>query len=339
MKLPKPIEVFSERLPTANRQLHVLTCAGIGDALWWWSKWWKVAREREVTLWFPDGEPHRAGALCQLWGLRYGYMPNLSSQMVWQYNDDEGDPEIPDSSAVLVVSANRHLENGKRIEKWYPDLPFRNPTPETVATTYKLEAGTPQYIVVSMGAHDYMEGQLLPAQWARALKHIEQTIAPVLIIANTRSEHFAMQVMRFFDPTLAPAMHVPLPELIPVIRRGKALVGTASGITILSTYMGVPTLHAYPRWLKAMPNTWEQEGHISDTCFLDELENAIRDDFLADIIARRDGDGSRGDAPDTEYVPLVHDAPSRGNHSNATAGVVEQSGQAQHPSFSSEAGL
>lgn len=286
--VPEPVEILAERLDTSDGRIHLLTCAGIGDLAWLWSKWWSVAQERDVTVWLPQGEAHRAGALAQLYGVKYGYMPNLTSQSVWAHNDRYGDPDVPDSGAVLTVSANRHLEAGKRIDRWYPDLPFRNPAPpSTLATSYKLEANDLRYVVVCMCERNYMEGNLMPGQWARICKMIEASIAPVLIIAGERGIEYARDVLKQFDPTLDPAFCTPLAELLPVIAKSVALVGAASGITILSTYMGVPTLHCYPRWLRPMPGTWEQPGHISDACFMDEAENAVRSGFFDEIIARK----------------------------------------------------
>lgn len=289
-ELPKSITIFAERLPVVDGQLHICTCAGIGDLLWTWAKWWKVAEDRGLMLWFPDDEPHRAGPLAQMLGVKYSYMPRLTTDDVWKYQDDYGDPEIPDSGGVLVVSPNRCLEAGKRIERWYPDLPFKNPAEiireRTLASSYKLEAGNPKYVIVSIGERGYMGGQMMPGQWARTLQVIEETVAPVLLIASERSSEFVRSVLKLFDPILEPAFNVPLAELSPVIDRAQAVVGTASGITILSTYLGKPTLHCYPRWLRAMPGTWAQDGAVEDACFVDDAENAVRDGFLSEIMGR-----------------------------------------------------
>lgn len=283
-----PIETFAARLPTQDGQLHVLHPAGIGDFLWTWGKWRHV--NRDVTFWFPQGEQKRAGALAQMLGARYGYMPGLTTRWVW---DQPGEPPIPDTGGVIAVHPNAHLESGLRIEKWYPDLPFENPVNGLQVNTalYKTEVGSPRYVVAFMCTQAYMEagGNLHPAAWGRILALVEQRVAPVVIVGAGRDVEYAERVCDTFDPTFSPVFNASLDQVAELLRGAVATVGCASGITILSTYLGVPTFHAYPRHLARMPGTWEQPSARAGWCFLDDLENHIRAGALEALTAARAG--------------------------------------------------
>ena len=268
MKKPDPVEVFAKRLPISNGQLHLLCPAGIGDFAWIWSKWHAVAAERDCTFWFPQGEQKRAGALAQMYGARYGYMPGLNTRWVWE---QEGEPKIPSSGAVLPLHPNRHLEAGYRIEEWYPGLPFKCPVPELNTALYKTEVGTTPYVVAFLCHEGYMEGNLLPGVWARVLQHIEQEIAPVVLVGADKDVPFIEKVCETFDPTLAPITNASLDQVLAAIQGSVGMIGVAGGLSIISTYLGIPTLHAYPRWLAQMPGSWEHEGARASWCFVDEL--------------------------------------------------------------------
>lgn len=285
---PDQIATFIERLPIDDGQLNCLCPAGIGDIAWFWSKFHAVAAKRKVVVWLPDSEHHRAGALCELFGVDYGYMPGLTTQMVWSYWDTYKDLPIPDSGGTIIVSANRNLEQGRRIERWYPELPFKTPTVDSNALSYKVEVGDARFVIAAMGAKTYMEGNLMPAQWARLLRDIERNIAPVLIQAGARSGDYAKEVLKYFDPTFSPAMNMPFSEKLTLMKNAVALIGPASGDTIMATYNGTPTLHAYPRWLKQMPGTWEHEEAVTDWCHVDELVLPGIVDRLAAIARPRD---------------------------------------------------
>lgn len=272
------LSLFSQRLPTDEGQLHFLTGAGIGDNLWVVSKLWSVCIERDVTFWLPGNEQHRSGDLFRMMGLRYGYMPDLSTKFVW---DRPGEPAIPDTGAVLTVQPNKHLEQGHRIEKWYAEYPFRNPVEflDVNTTLFKQEAGGTKYVVGFMSQQGYMDygGNLKPAQWARIWKQVEKDIGPVCLIGAGDDVKFLEEVMKYFEPTLPPVLNHSLDQVTHLLSGAEMAIGAASGPMILSTYMGIPTLHAYPRWLAPMPGTWEQERAVWGACFLDELENVVRE--------------------------------------------------------------
>lgn len=280
---PSPLTIFQRRLPVEEGQLHFIVPAGIGDNLWIISKLWQVCMERDVTFWLPAAEQKRSGDLFKMMGLRYGYMPDLTTQWVW---DRPGSPSIPDTGAVLSVQPNRHLEHGHRIEKWYPEYEFRNPVEFMDINTalYKVDAKCSHYVVGFMSQMGYMEtgGNIKAAQWARIWRKVEEDIGDVVLIAAGNDASFLDEVMKFYEPSLAPAVNAPLDQVAALFAGAEMAIGVASGPMILSTYMGIPTLHAYPRWLAPMAGTWEPEGYQWSACFLDNLENVVREGITFD---------------------------------------------------------
>lgn len=276
---------FAAHLPIREGQLHYLCPAGMGDLTWIEAKHWYTRQTRDVTYWFPAEEHRRAGALAQLYGAKFGYLPGLTTNWVWQ---QPGNPEIPDSGAVLAVHANRHLENGRRLEKWYPDLPFRTPDPSSTAVNFYEQCDRPKYVMCFMCQHHYMErgGNLLPGQWARLFREIEQTIAPVFVVGAGLDRELIEDVFKLYAPSLEPALDTPLADLIPAIKYATGMFGAAGGPTILATYLGVPTYHLYPRHLEKMANMWEQSDAVSDWRFLDEGTLPDTVERLRETIAR-----------------------------------------------------
>ncbi len=272
-----PVSIFQQRLPIDDGQLHFLVPAGVGDNLWIISKLWNVCQQRDVTFWLPADEQKRSGDVFRMMGLKHGYMPNLTTEWIWSR---PGSPPIPDTGAVLSIQPNRHLEHGHRIEKWYPELEFKNPVQfmDTYEVPYKQVAGKIKYVVVFTSQMGYMEtgGNLKPAQWARIFNHIEEQVAPTLLIGAGKDVAFCYEVMKFFDPKLEPVLNASLDTVASLMSGAEMVIGAHAGPLILSTYMGIPTLHGYPRWLFPMPGTWEHPDNTWGACFLDELENVMK---------------------------------------------------------------
>ncbi len=215
-------------------------------------------------------------ALCQAYGVKSGYLHGLTTKWIWE---QKGDPEIPATGAVLVVHANHHLESGKRIDDWYPDLPYQTPTPKVLHVNYHTETGQTPYVVGFTCQHGYMEkgGNLLPGIWARCFQEIERCIAPVRIVGAGADVELVRDVCEIFSPSLEPLLNRPTAEVLSVIAGAKGFYGAAAGLGIVAGYMGVPTMMGYPRWLSRMPGTWEDDKCKVVSTFLDELctEGAI----------------------------------------------------------------
>lgn len=260
--------------------LNVMCPAGIGDVLWVLGKLSTVARERPVTFWFPEGESHRAGGIARMAGVNYGYMSDLTTSWVWS---QPGQPFLPETGWI-VAQANRHLENGHHIKKWYPQLPLRYPH---LRTLYRPER-TKKYVVGFMCLATYMGGQLTPKAWGEIFQYIEDHIAPVVIVGAGEDVTFAREVERCYKSPLPGLYNAPLEEVAAVVKGAAATVGVASGLLITSIVMKTPSLISYPRHLDKMPGTWEPEDAVWDWCFQQDLLDVIKSGRLQRIIQKHE---------------------------------------------------
>ncbi len=256
------MEMFHKRIPIEGDELHLLVPAGVGDNCWIAAKFWSIVQQRQCTFWLPAAEQKRSGDLFRMLGWRYGYLPGLTTNWIWSR---PGEPPIPDSGAILSIQPNRHLEHGHRLEKWYPDLPIRNPAEMLTngATNYRAETtANSNYVVVFMCHQKYMEdgGNLHAGTWARILRHIDKTIGPSLIIGAGLDVEFIEKVLAIYDPYVEPVMNASLDVIATYLKGAEMVIGAHAGPLILSVYLGTPTLQAMPRWLWPMVGTWEPAG-------------------------------------------------------------------------------
>ena len=255
--------------------LNLLCPAGIGDILWILSKFGKLAKERDIVFWLPAGEQNRAGGLCRMAGLQYGYLPTLTTSWVW---GQPGSPALP-KEGWAAVQANRHLESGNILERWYPDLPLAYPK---LAISYFQKQ--PEYVVGFMCLATYMGGQLTPEDWGNIFQYIQDHVAPVQIVGAGGDVDFAKKVSKFYRSPLAPLYDRPLEEVISVVLKARAVVGVASGLLITSIAYGVPSVIAYPKHLDKMPGTWEPFNSLWSHCFTENLPQFIANGALQRLL-------------------------------------------------------
>lgn len=259
--------------------LNVMCPAGIGDVLWIMAKFAHVARERKVKFWFPEGESHRAGGIARMVGVDYGYMPDLTTSWVWS---QPGAPFLPEKGWI-VVQANRHLENGHHLKKWYPQLPLEYPK---LRTHFKPRAAN--YVVGFMCLATYMGGQLTPKAWGEIFQYVHDNVAPILVVGAGEDVTFAREVERYYKSPLAPVYNAPLEEITALLKAARGTIGVASGILITSAAIKVPTLISYPRHLDKMPGTWEPEDGAWDWCFQSDLPDKVKSGLFETILTKHE---------------------------------------------------
>jgi hypothetical protein len=257
--------------------LHILLAAGIGDVLWALTKLHGLAREREkrgqrVTFHLPDGEQKRAGEYLELLGVQCEYMPHLTTRWVW---DRPGSPPIPESG-WFSAHANLHLENGRRIESWYPELPATWPRPY-LANPYPRDPATEPFVLCFTCTRGYMMGQLPAATWRSMFVRIAQTVAPVRFVGAANDVEFIEDIAggELGPPHL---INRPLAEVLLAMRspRCVGMFGVAGGPIIAATAEGVPSFLFYPSHLvEAMPGSWEPPGARWDYCRVADAPKAV----------------------------------------------------------------
>jgi len=121
--MPKLVELASMRT--------IKVPAGIGDSIWLIQKLINSGERFHIQL--PDGQPQRGK---QIWDLipqlaaSCEYVPGLTYKKLETDNIQGKHKNFKDIAAKeFSLSANGHLEQGKRIEQFFPDLP----------TSFKIE--------------------------------------------------------------------------------------------------------------------------------------------------------------------------------------------------------
>lgn len=177
-------------------------------------------------------------------------------------------------------------------QTWHPWLPFKNPAPPVTLIhpgerppqssvnegVWKWADPTTQrkYVAVHMASATYCEGNHFPRQWANLIEWTEKNIAPVRLIGAKWDEDFIDRVTHFYTPALPSCVGQSFATALTMIANSTAMIGVDSGLTIMATYIGLPALRCYPRWLYLMPGTFE------DTETLHPLNRAIFMDELLD---------------------------------------------------------
>jgi hypothetical protein len=277
-----PPATWREALPSLadDGGLHVLCPAGVGDFLWIWTHWHAAARERErVTFHFPDAEQHRAHQYLQLLfrdypNVHYSFLPGLTTQWVW---GQPGDPAPPEGPGVVVVQANRHLEAGRLIEEWCPDLPFCYPE-IALGEAGEEEPRQGTYVLCFTCHLGYMRGNLPPAAWARLLGRVEQQVGPVRLVGAGKDVAFGAEVRSLLGghrPEYPDLWDRPFPVVLAAARGAVGMLGVAGGPIIAAQVDRCPSLIAYPSHLYRMPGSWENPAGPWDWCFVSQLEAAV----------------------------------------------------------------
>lgn len=287
-------------MDTSRGQVHVITPAGIGDFCWVWSKFWKLAETKDVSFWFPNsGDLNRVRPYCDLVGAKFGGYVDVDTKALLEFPGEFSEGDYSEGG-VFYVHSNRHIEEGKPLHEkcpkggmyhqtWHPWLPFKNPAPplhmigkEDSPPHTGVNAGIwkyadpimrKPYIVVHMANETYCEGNWFARQWATLLQWIEQ-YAPVRLIGAKWDESFMEKVTKWYTPNLPPCIGQSFATALTTIANSSAIIGVDSGLTIMATYMGLPALRAYPRWLRLMPGTFEDTEILhpmNKWLFMDEL--------------------------------------------------------------------
>lgn len=263
---------------TETDTVHILSPPGIGDFAWVWSKFQNY-KDHPIRWWFPSSYPRRVDTYCQLMGISYGWIDDLFTDWILRFDGEPKEHDL-EPGKMYAVQINRHLEEGNPLENWCPWLPYSNPAPRLG----HYPKG--DWVTVYMASAHYSEGNLPPEAWATIIRDIESSVGPVRIVAAAWDMTLAFQVTNLHNPSGTPCYAQPLAECLKVMAGGRAVVGLNGGITILSTYLGVPTLEAYPGWLTGLAKAWPTPDVLPyrHWCYVKELPERCQP-FLCQTLA------------------------------------------------------
>jgi len=265
--------------------LNLLCPAGIGDLAWILGKFHRFAIEkkgqgRTVKFWMPFEEQQRAGQYLELLGLDYGYLPGLSTQWVWKQS---GAPALA-NAGCYAIQANRHLENGNRIESWYADRELFYPR----LPALEDDASREPFVLLFPGSRNYMMGNLAVRNWAEIAIKLHREIGRVRLVGAGADAEFVGAIANRVGGANhgAHLLDRPLREVLAAAQSPlcRGFVGVASGLLIVSTIQGLPCYFLYPQHLGKMPGSWEPPGSRSAWSYVRDGIAAVKTGQVTDFL-------------------------------------------------------
>lgn len=250
----------------------ITTCAGIGDSIWIMQK--LINAKERFHFKIPDGTPQRGKPLFDLLpGIAESctYSPGLSYNFLKR--NSVGNPSW---SAIkekeFILEANSHLESGRRIEGFLPDLP----------TTYRLHYNTTESdtqaanlyfnkdkkfigIYTSAYSNARNQGAWGVDEWFEFCKLLyKKDMCYVLLGAEYDTGITEDLTARFkeFNIDYISAIGEPLGVTIEILKRLNYFAGFPSGLSILNETLGKDGVMFYNRKDKGIINTWAEPERI-----------------------------------------------------------------------------
>lgn len=260
----------------SNSLRTIIVPPGIGDFIWTGQKILNSKEKFRVVM--PDGTPQRGHQLLDLLphliasheyrsGLNYTKINKENIQnrkMYWKHINEK----------EFYLSANAHLESGKRIEEFLPDLP----------TTYKIDYATTEHdaLIASETLSDHARryigiytsaysnarnaGGWGAEEWFKLLKLLYKSTDICFVIIGAPydvgiTEDLTAQMrgsgIPFIDTT-----GQPLGVVIEFMKRFSYFIGFPSGLSIINETLHKDGVMFYMKKDAGIINTWVQKERI-----------------------------------------------------------------------------
>lgn len=266
-----------------NKLRTITVPAGIGDFIWLAMK--LVNQKEKFHIKLPDGTPQRGHQILELLPQiveSYEYTPGLNYKKIAAENiATKGKKWSEIGKESFTLSANTHLEQGKRIEQFLPDLQpsfrMQYATDEDdkdiarvlLPTTYKKH-----YIGIYGSAYSNARNWNMwgPDQWfklAQMLYDRNHDIVFVIIGAqyDTDLADILMGKLKEAKIPYVNTIGQPLSVVVEVLKRLTYFMGFPSGLSILNETLGKDTLMFYPPHLLPMMNAWAHPDRIKNGAY------------------------------------------------------------------------
>lgn len=250
--------------------LEITTHPGIGDVSWIYSKLANCGRPLKLRI-AEDKKTKRAlpfaGILPFVSDADYGnvedYFPLSKCENAFFSDYLKAEKE----GKRLFVSANNHLEAGKRLEEYLPDLPTSfhyeiNTSPKDAETAQRLlPSGNVVGIYTSSegGAKNWRGWH--EGEWLDFCQRIRrETGASIAILGAGWDTDLSDKTANLLATSGIPHVNLcgqtPMGVAVEVLKRLNYFVGFASGMGILGNVVGKPGLMFYPEHLSKLMTAW-----------------------------------------------------------------------------------
>lgn len=257
---------------------QVKVCAGIGDNIWLLQK--LINAKERFAFELPDGKPQRGKQIFDLLpsvSASATYVPGLSYATVDENNIQKAYAlfkDIPSSTKDFFLTCNKHLEDGKRIEEFFPDLDtsFRI---DWKTDQYKLNVDTnfpdhTKYIGIYTSSYSTLRnwGFWNERKWfdlIHMINKLDKGYVFVIIGAMWDIDvvRKLVQLLSAHKIKFINTVGEPLGSVIEIMKRLHYFFSFPSGLGILAPTVGCPVTMYYPEHLKLMMNAWADPKDIS----------------------------------------------------------------------------
>lgn len=264
------------------REINV--CAGIGDNIWLLQK--LIHAQEKFIFNLPNGQPQRGKQIFDLLpqvAARARYVDGLNYERIKRNNVTRIWPQWKQIRVSrFYLECNLHLEEGRRIESFLPDLPtsFTLPwvtTPEEQAVAKELLPGE-NYIGIYASAYSTTRAWNFWDEhaWLEFIQRFyHKALGTTFVIIGAKWDldlaDNLVQLLRMHCIPHVNTIGQPLAVVVEILRRLNYFVGFPSGLSILNETLGKETFMFYPVHLAAMMHAWADPARITEGKYLASL--------------------------------------------------------------------
>lgn len=244
--------------------------SGIGDISWIYSKLCHANK----PIWFEvaDGWPYRSVPYLKL-------LPNVAAA---KYSDLQYDAIVINQRAIhganftwqqlvdqgvgmMYLEANQHLERGKRLEDWLPDLPtdFHYPIAEASIRDHQvvnklLDWDNVPRPVIAVSAASYRGSEAWQTwgydEWSPFLRRLCEMTGGSILLMGGFWDDLTHALSEDGYPTIVGKTDVA--QAIEVLRRVDHYIGFSSGLGMLRTVLNKSAFMLWPAHQEKLQNSW-----------------------------------------------------------------------------------
>lgn len=249
---------------------------GIGDGIWLFMKLISTTEKFKVIM--SDGQPQRGHQLAEILPqiiAQHQYAPGLAYSLIAKRNITQSKRNWKDiKEQSFYLSANTHVEAGKRIEKFLPDLPtnfkldYTTSKIDQVIADQLLPKGK-SYIGIYTSAYSNARhwNGWQAEQWMELIEKLKTENTVFVIIGadydigipQEIKEAMNKQKIKYVD-----AIGQPLGVTIELLKRLTYFLGFPSGLSILNETLGKDGLMFYASNIAGIINTWADPERIKE---------------------------------------------------------------------------
>jgi len=266
--------------------LRILTYPGIGDFSWCYSKLVNLGRPLEVVYRVPARVKNPGGAVHHRLKPLLSLLPLVKSERHEALPPSLLDGDAPTIQELHSVSRthfaiNAHLEAGKRIEEYVPELPTSfhyelNRDPKHIREANELLKGKRDYLLIYPSAKQNVENWKGwgPKRWAEFVHLYRKKHGPTPVVVtgaawdSQLANHVTKQIGN--DVTNLAGRTI-LGTTVELIRRSRYFVSFPSGLAVLATVIRSPVYMFYPSHLEPMMFAWADPADIESKRYLASL--------------------------------------------------------------------